>query len=162
MAAPQIVVLLPAGIDNRAVLGRMVEELSLTVDHVPSGSPFDFSAQRRDESAYLLVEYDTNVSDFIDELASWERPTEEYKRLLSDCTSSITMHYRGIDIAKRSLKILSATIGYLSSRCIIENGCGCLLLLSDVVNCIAVDPTWTWERERFPEIAGVAPSEWLA
>ncbi len=45
MAAPQLSVFLPGDVNNHAVLARIVEALSLSVDHVPAGFPFEFTAQ---------------------------------------------------------------------------------------------------------------------
>jgi hypothetical protein len=155
-----IAVFLPECVNKDAVLGRVVEELSLSVDHVPEGSPFEFSAQLRDQGAYLLIEYDSNVAEIVSEMSEWQMPTKEYKLLLTNCRSSIIIHYRGIEHARNCLKAISDTVGGISTKCIIENGEGCLLRLSDVMGKIAGDPTWTWEREEFPEIYDVAPSEW--
>jgi len=162
MAAPEMTVFFPEGFDKAAALRDVVEELSLTVDHLPAGWPCEFSAQRRQDDMYLLVEYDANADDVIDELAEWEKPTDEYKRILSNCRSSLTIHYRGIDNAKCCLLVLANVAGPLTSRCVVENGKGCLLLLGDVADRLASDPSWSWERELFPELSGVAASEWLA
>jgi hypothetical protein len=160
MSAPEVTVFLAGDVDKGTVLGKIVEELSLSVDHVPAGSPFEFSAQYRMHGNYLLIEYDSDPRDIITKLREWEMPTAECKFILSNCQSSITIRYRGLLLVKRCLVTLSDIVGNISSICIAENGRGCLLRLSDVARCIANDPTWTWEREEFPEIAGVGPSEW--
>lgn len=160
MAAPQLSVFLPGDVNNHAVLARIVEALSLSVDHVPAGFPFEFTAQLRTNNIYILIEHDSEVIDIIGEMMEWEMPTEEYKSLLSDCKSSINIHYRGIDYAKNCLLTLSDAVGDASSRCIVENNEGCLLRLSDVARLMTGNPTWTWERGEFPEIPGVGSSEW--
>jgi hypothetical protein len=160
MAAPQVIVFLPDNANVNNVLDNIVSELSLTVDSLPLGFPYTFSAQQRDLPTYLLIEYDPNASDVIMDIIKWEKPTDEFKQSLADCRSTITVHYRGLDVAKRCLSVISSCLGGTSSKCVIENGYGCLLLLSDIIHFISIDSTWTWERGAFPELEGVATSEW--
>jgi hypothetical protein len=107
------------------------------------------------------MKYFSDVAGFINELLEWEKPAAAYKRLLAECSSGISIHYRGIGLAKKCLQLIETNIGDTASRSILENDKGCLLKLSDVIQFITVDSSWTWEKEEFPEIVGVASSEWL-
>lgn len=161
MAAPEITIFFPAAIEKQIILQSIVVGMSLSVDEVREGLSFEFSAQRTTAGGYIAVEYDPDASSIIEELSQWEKPTAEYKQLLACCQSSLTIRYRGLAHAKECLRIVGAKTGQLSSKCILENGLGCLLRLSEVTQFLADDASWTWEKQAFPELGGVAPSEWI-
>jgi hypothetical protein len=161
MAAKEISVFVPSDVDHRGVLSSVVDSLGLAVDSVPLGSPYAFSAQRRDDNGYLLIEFDFNARDVIEEMEKWEKPSSEYKRILGACGMSIVVHYRKPDDLRRCLVALGKAIGSNACRCVLENGLGVVILLSDVVDRFESDSTWSIEREDFPELIGVAPSEWI-
>jgi len=159
MSAPRVMIFLPSQVDD-SVLKAIVNELSLSVDHLPPGFPFDFSAQRRDSTTYILIEYSKSPR-YLEDFADWERPSLEYKRLIADSKATLTITYRGIELAKRCLIVLAQRIGVeVSARSVLENGRGCLLFLSEVKGLLSNDTAWSWEKDAFPELPGVAPSEW--
>lgn len=161
MSANEIIVFLPECVAMESVLKELTSELSLKVDVLPENFPFDFSAQRRDEKGYILIEYKALIGAMREELLAWDKPTPEYKQILANTKASLTIHYRPIEIAKDCMQLMGKTIGDNLSRCVVENGRGCLLKLSDIVKCLALERSWTWEKEQFPELEGVASSEWL-
>jgi len=143
------------------MLNRLVSDLSLTVDTVPSNSPFPFSAQRRDTDGYLLVELDIELQNEINEMSDWEKPSQHVKEMLLLCKSKIIIHYRGIELAEQCLLLINACLGETASKSLVENGRGCLLILADMARYITADASWSWERDEFPELDGVASSEWI-
>jgi len=160
MSAPEITVFLPIGRDYEQLLYSIAKTLSLSIDTLPSDSSFAFAAQQLG-AEYFLIEYDADACAIVDEMQQWEKPSQEYKSLLRGCKSCIIIHYRSIDLSKRCLFIISEYLGQLSSLSVVENGYGCLLRLSDTVEHVSVDSSWSWERETFPDIPGVADSEWI-
>lgn len=162
MAAKEVSVFLPTGIEHLDVLRQVVEKLSLDVDRVPPGSPYAFSAQRRrEDEGYILIEYDPNAEDVIQELGEWERPSVEYKQALGRCVASVIVHYRDSSDLRRCLLAIAESIGERASECVIENGLGVLILLSVACERMTDEASWSIEREQFPELSGVASSEWI-
>ena len=161
MSAKEMTVFFPGGFEKANVLQELVEGLALSVDSLPAGFPYEFSAQRRDGQSSLLIEYDDDPRDVIGEIGKWERPSGDYKRLLADCRSGLVIHYRNQSDASRCLRLIAKSIEPIVTRSIVDNGLGCLLLLSDVVALLERDSSWSWEREEFPELVDVAVSEWL-
>jgi hypothetical protein len=159
MSAPQVTVFLPSGRSYMQLLDDISDALLLNIDELPPDFPFEFTAQRIGQE-YLLIEYAADASEVIDEMLQWEKPSQEYKLLLKDCISCINIHFRMPDQAKKCLAIIGNYIGQLSSQSIFENGYGCLLRLSEVIERCSGDSNWSWEREAFPDIPGVADSEW--
>lgn len=160
MSATQITVFLPVGRSYEDLLHNIASVLSLNIETVPTGFPFAFSAQRVD-AEQLLIEYDADAIAISDEIGQWEKPSQEYKLLLQECTSCINVHYRSINLAKQCLVAISNSLGQSSALSVVENGFGCLLRLSDIVEHVLVDSDWSWEREKFPDLPGVAESEWI-
>ncbi|HEX8914260.1 MAG TPA: hypothetical protein VF796_18065 [Humisphaera sp.] len=164
MSAPVLGVLLPPDADARRAIAAVVDALALTTDQLPPDFPCQFSAQRREDgrtASYLLIEHSVDATPHVDELLRWERPAPEYKELVAAADSRLTVTWRGRKWVVRCLRALAAALGEASSRTVVENDRGCLLRLSDVVACLRQDPQWSWERETFPDLPGVAPSEWL-
>ncbi|MEZ6143816.1 MAG: hypothetical protein R3B84_24890 [Zavarzinella sp.] len=160
MGAPIVTVFLPDKCEYNSLLDYIVHQLSLHVDELPPGFPFSFCAQTLGRD-YFLVQFDNDSLEIIEEMLLWDKPTDSYKKLLADCKPSINIHYRNIDFAKQCLLVVAKFLDKLSCISIFENGLGCLLLLSDVSESLASDSTWTWERQTFSDIPGVADSEWL-
>lgn len=162
MAAKEVSLFLPPGFAHLAVLRGVVDKLSLDVDRVPPSSPYAFSAQRRRENGgYILIEYDPNAEDVLNELGEWERPSVEYKQVLRRCVASVNVHYRDSNVLRQCLLAFGNAIGEHSSKCVIENGLGVLILLSIVCDRMLNEASWSVERTQFPELAGVANSEWI-
>lgn len=161
MSAPVLNVLLPKGSPNGKILGRLVAGLELEIDILPEGYPSNFAAQRRDGGMRIVIDYRESADDTILELCEWERPGPHFKEALLSCGSLITVTYRDVGLAKQALQIVAEQLNVSAGTCVVENDQGCILLLPDVIRCMAADPLWTWERREFPEIEGVAPSEWL-
>ena len=160
MSAPMVTVFLPIGLDYYPLLRNIADGLRLNVDVLPPDFPFAFSAQRIGED-HLLVEYDADSTDTTSEIQQWEKPSREYKLLLRGCGSCINIHYRNADLTKKCIIIIDSYLDHLSTLSVFENGNGCLLRLSEVIQHCLSDSTWSWERETFPDIAGVADSEWI-
>jgi hypothetical protein len=160
MSAPTIEVFFPDDGGSDRILSQLVSDLVLNVDLLPADFPFSFSAQRRDSNGYLLIEYNPSPQEEIEEISGWEKPSRHFKQMLKLCKSKIVVHYRGIELAKQSLQIIATCLGEAASRSVVENDHGCLLNLAEMINHIAVDSSWTWERDEFPELDGVASSEW--
>ncbi len=161
MAAKEMSVFLPKKFQKTEVFNKLVGLLALTVDSIPDGSPYEFSAQRGNDGSYLLIEYDANPQDVIQELSEWKRPTGEYKKILTGCEACFVIHYRATSDARSFLLLLAETVQQIAPKSIVDNGLGCLLLLSEIVARMNDDSDWSWEKETFPELAGVARSEWL-
>ncbi|MBI3729036.1 MAG: hypothetical protein HY254_11995 [Burkholderiales bacterium] len=161
MAAKQITVFFPPRVDKELILANLVKSLSLEIDRLPDDFPYEFSAQRGRGPSYVLIEYQGNDRGEIEELSQWERPSENYKQLLLQCESTILLHYRDTNQARKFFLTLAAALGTVSSRCIVENGFGCLLLLSETVACLEHNKAWAWERDAFPDLPNVAISEWV-
>jgi hypothetical protein len=147
-------------------VAKVVDHLQLVVDDLPGDFPYDFSAQIGRGSNHLLVElkYGDSIGELpeIEEITSeWEYVSEERRNLLLDCKASLLVHYRDIKLANRLLLLLAEAVGPLQDRCVVKNGHGCLLLLSEMTDMLRKDPDWSWEKQLFPELPGVAPSEWL-
>lgn len=162
MAAKEVSVFLPPGFEHLELLRAIVDILSLEIEHVPPGSPYSFSAQRRPESeGHLLIEYDPNAADVVQEIGDWERPSTEYKRILKRCVASIIVHYRNENDLRRCLLTIAGFLGEDASKCVIENGLGVLIFLSVASKHILSESSWSIERQQFPELRGVANSEWI-
>lgn len=162
MAAKEICVYSPSRLGKTSALSTLVDRLGLSVDVLPEGFPLEFSAQRGKHLTYLLIESNADPSDRIAELLEWEKPSHEYKAILSRCRQCIVIHYRDRADAVACLVLLGEILGKVVNESIFENGFGCLLRLSDVLSHLDQNPEWSWERERFPEINGVAESEWIS
>ncbi len=160
MSASIVTVFLPVGGSYDSLMQSIVDELHLKRDELPSDFPFGFTAQRIGED-HLLVQYDADSTDITREMEQWEKPSQDFKLLLQGCGSSINIHYRNIDLAKQCIIKIGIYLGRLSSRSVFENGNGCLLRLSDIIEHCLRDPDWSWERETFADIPGVADSEWI-
>ncbi|MFZ6873877.1 hypothetical protein ACO0LF_17615 [Undibacterium sp. Di27W] len=160
MAAKQITVFFPLSVDKDRIIANLVKNLSLEIDCLPDDFPCEFSAQRGRGPSYVLIEYQGNDRGEIEELSQWERPSENYKKLLLQCKSKILLHYRDANQARKFFLALATTLETVSSRCIVENGFGCLLLLSEIVTSLEHNKAWTWERDVFPDLPDVAVSEW--
>lgn len=70
------------------------------------------------------------------------------------------IYYRLLSNAKEAILATGAMLGEKGRYCIVENDLGCLLTLDSVVNCLSSVLEWTWEKDSFPELPNVAPSEW--
>ncbi len=162
MSAPEIAVFLPVGRNYEQLLHDIASTLLLNIDTLPPDFPFAFSAQRVGaEHLLLLIEYDADAIAIAEEMRQWEKPSQEYKLLLQGCASCINIHYREVNLAKQCLVIISNYLGQSSSHSVVENGYGCLLRLSEIVEHVSGDSTWSWQRETFPDLPGVADSEWI-
>lgn len=162
MSAKELTVFTPESALSKSALSDIAKELSLEIDKIPPelNLSYQFSAQKGSGKNYLLIEYKDNDISLIQEIAKWERPSNAYKKLISDCKSSITIHYREQNAAKDVILKIGKTLeNGCSSKCVAENGLGCLLKLDDLLNCLQ-EPQWSWEKEKFPELTDVAISEW--
>lgn len=163
MAAKELMIFTPFRSDMQSLLDSLVGNLDLTVDMLPDKSEFSFqfSAQRGKGLDYFLFEYIKNDLDVICEISQWERPSDDIKRKLLACESRITIYYRRTNLVKEALLIIGKWFGEVRKDCVIENGYGCLLTLDAIIDNVSRDSTWSWEKKQFPEVSGVAISEWI-
>lgn len=162
MSAKEITVFFPESTLIESSLSDVAKKLHLEIDEIPAdlGLKYQFSAKRGVGRSYLLIEYKKDDSVLIHELCQWERPKSAYKEILQGCCSSLTVYYRDQKSAKEALHVIASDIKKIRSRCIVENGFGCLLMLESILDCFQQDPLWSWEKEEFPELPDVAISEW--
>lgn len=162
MAAKEIMFFFPNEFEKEIVMANLVDKLGLEVIKIPAelGLTFEFSAKRGEGTSYLSIEYASDAKHIIQELSNWENPGTKYKNLILACRSCMTVYYRNINDAKNLILILASSLNVASSQCVLENGNGCLLLLSDIFSCLQKDEKWSWERYQFPEFPDVALSEW--
>ncbi len=162
MSAKELTIFFPESILIESNLSDVAKKLHLEIDEIPPelGLSYQFSAQRGIGGSYLLIEYKKNDRLLIQEICQWERPKSTYKDMLQDCCSSLTVYYRDQDSAMESLNLLAYSNSFDVSKCIVENGFGCLLKLENILDCFRRDSRWSWERDEFPELPDVAISEW--
>ncbi|QGJ68354.1 Hypothetical protein PBC10988_0130 [Planctomycetales bacterium 10988] len=161
MSAPNIVILFPPELAREVLLRDLVQKLELVPEELHPALNHDFCAKRMEEDGYILLHYYFNGSFEVEEFYYWEKPSRFHKELLVDCESLLSVTYRGIQRARRCFQVVSESVGELASRCVVENDHGCLLTLEEICRCLNADPTWSWEREDFPELPNVASSEWI-
>ncbi len=162
MSAKTITIFLPLLSVTKPMLIELANLLSLKIDELPPEKEFNFqfSAQNGSGKTYLLVEYRENDENSIEEIGQWERPCNELKEVLFKCQSSITIYYRLPDKAKGAILAIGTLLSEALQYCVVENGQGCLLTLDSIVKCLQDNLEWSWERDSFPELPNVAPSEW--
>lgn len=163
MSAKELTTFVPESVVSEYVFNEVAKELSLEVDEISPALnlSYQFSAKKGTGKTYLSIECKNNDLNLIQEILKWERPSDAYKNMLAECKSSITIYYRDQREAKAAiLKIGAALEKAHALNCITENGQGCLLKLEDLLNCLQKEPQWSWEKEEFPELSGVAISEW--
>lgn len=162
MAAKELSIFLPKELDIKNLLQDIVNSLSLSTIDIPADKKlsYQFLARKGEGIDLLEVEYSESVSSTIAELSEWEKPSQKYKEILNNCESLIIVYYRLVKNANSVLNILEANLGKYSNRVIVENGEGCLLLLSDFMLFLKNNEDWNWEKKVFPELPNVAESEW--
>ncbi|MCX4028568.1 hypothetical protein H0A36_14550 [Endozoicomonas sp. SM1973] len=162
MSAKELTFFLPKGLNKDQVIQPLVEGLALKMINIPNDIEVNYEllARRGEGKSILEMEYTDNARGIIEELSEWENPSDGYKDLLLNCHSCITLYYRDADDARNFIKSIAAVLSEMAATCIIENGEGCLLTLSETARCLSKDETWSWERREFPELPNVAISEW--
>lgn len=162
IAAKEITLFFSGSIDVIRVFAHLVNTLALELEHwdPPLDSSRLGSAARGYGIEVLRVEYEVDGTALIQELSEWEQPSEKYRGLLLTCKSFIALHYRKLEIARQAIMEVAA-LQEKGDECVVENGMGCLIMLSSMRACLLEDENWSWEREEFPELPDVAPSEWL-
>lgn len=162
MSAKELTFFLPEKFDSNQLLGDLAEGLELDVVDIPSdlGLGYQFLARRGEGKAILEAEFTQNARSIIEELADWDNPSPEYKNELLSLYSAINLSYRDSNNAREFITLLIQKIGELLESCIVDNGEGCLLRLAEIAKCLKQDEDWSWERGDFPELPGVAISEW--
>lgn len=162
MSAKELTFFLSKNIHRDRLLNDLVDKLELSVIPLPSdlGLEYEFLARRGEKNSILELEFSQNASSIIQELANWDNPSDDYKNELSSLHSSINLFYRDINNAREFIYLLNQKLSDLSEPCIVENSEGCLLRLSQIVECLKDDKNWSWERREFPELNDVAISEW--
>ncbi|MFC4158779.1 hypothetical protein [Chitinimonas lacunae] len=162
MSAKTITLFFPFSLVTESMLLELTRRLKLKIDELSSEKEFgfQFSAQGGSGKTYLLVEYRENDEDSIEEVGHWGQLGDEIKKILLRCQSSITIYYRLRDNAKEAILAIGALLGEGLQYCVVENGQGCLLTLDSIVKCLQDESEWSWERDTFPELPNVAPSEW--
>jgi len=161
--APHLIFFIPRQFDVEAILPELTQSLELPAYVGPRNAEaeFQFVASRgAGEDSYLLIEYSADAHKMIEELSKWEKPSKTYKELLLACKSKIGIHYRDSKNGIKAILKIGALLGEAAEGCIVDNDYGCLLKLSNMVNCIHENPGWSWERGEFPDLVGVAASEW--
>lgn len=142
------------------ILRDIAVQLGLVIDVLPPDFPSQFSAQKNSGREYLLLDYSEDRNDMIEELINWEYIYSNQKDILLNCHSCLDIHYRRKEVAIEALTVIGQALSTVRSKCIVENGFGCLIPLDTFLNCLQ-DTNWTWEKKAFPELPGVAQSEWL-
>lgn len=162
MSAKELTFFIPASFLSERSLHLLAQELQLTVEIVPPsrGFSFDFFAQKGSGRSRLAIEHRSNDFALIREIMDWTRPSPSYKNILKACKSSLSIYYRDLDTAKDALLKLGVILSGRGSSCLVDNGFGCLLKFDEMLHCIDEKPQWSWEKEDFPELQGVAPAEW--
>lgn len=162
MSAKELTIFFPESIFIESNLSDLAKKLHLEIDEIPPerGFSYQFSAKRGIGLSYLLIEYKKDDRLLIQEIYQWEHPTSTYKHMLQDCCSSLTVYYRDQNNAMESLNLLASSNFFDVSKCVVENGFGCLLKLENILDCFQRDSRWSWERDEFPELPDVAISEW--
>lgn len=163
MAAKELMFFLPKDYGCDQVLKNLVDELDLNVLDIPVDLKlnYQFLARRGEGKSLLEIEFRENSFKVIQELSEWEKPSQEYKDLLLKCESSINLYYRNPKDASAFIEVLVGLLGEITSKCLVENGEGCLLLLNEMSGCIKKDMNWSWERTTFPDLQNVSDSEWI-
>jgi hypothetical protein len=153
---------LPKGVNNDQVIHFLVKDLALSKIDIPTDVElgYQFLARKGEGMSILEIECRDNARDIIEELSEWENPSKEYKNLLLGCRSCIKLYYRDEENARSYIKSMASVLGQMAVSCVVENGEGCLLLLSDILSSLSKDEAWSWERREFPELPNVAISEW--
>ena len=164
MSAKQITIFIFKAFSVETILENVAAKLGLIIDELPPEKKFSFqfSAQKNSGKEYLLIEYTEADNELIAEISNWERINANQKEIILNCKSNITIDYRKREVALEAITIIGQALSNISSKCIVENGFGCLLPLDTMLDCLHLDVNWTWEKEIFPELPNVAPSEWLA
>lgn len=163
MSAKELTIFLPESTLNEIILNEIARGLSLVADQISSALnlSYQFFAKRGSGRCYVAVEYKNDDLNLIREVVNWEHPSNAYKAMLRACKSSITIYYREQRFVEDVVLELGAFLKTAcTSPCIVENGRGCLLRLDDLLDCLKQEPKWSWDREEFPELPGVAASEW--
>lgn len=161
MSAKKIMLFFPREFDVAAVLPRSVANLGLEMQAIPAGIDFiQVSALRGCGPSLLLMEYSEDAREIIQEMSGWVCLSEKYRDLLLSCRSRVAFHYRNIADARDAILDLELPLKELADQCLMENGEGCLLILSSIFSCLNGDMNWSWERTEFPDLPEVAPSEW--
>jgi hypothetical protein len=162
MSAKEITFFLPKDFNKSTALKLLVEELGLDVIDISGnlGLEYQLLARRGEGGSILEMEFMDDASAIIEELSEWENPSREYKDTLLSCHAGISLYYRDTFNAREFIMSLASKLSESSAFCIVDNGEGCLLRLSDILNCLEKDGAWSWERREFPELPSVAISEW--
>ena len=144
MSAPHLSVFLPIEADGDKVFDLLVAGLSLTIEAWPASRPpaLASSAQSGPIASYVLLERYVESKELIEELVQWQRPGERYKDLLAKCVERISVTYRDQEKVRKLFQILGGCLATSSSKCVVENGEGCLLTLADIQACTKADPLW--------------------
>ena len=163
MSAKQITIFIFKTFPVETILENVAAQLGLIIDELPPEVKLliQFSAQKNRGKEYLLIEYIEANEELITEISNWERINNNQKEIILNCKPKINISYRKREIALEAITIIGQALSNISSKCIVENGFGCLLPLDSILNCLQLDEHWSWEKEIFPELADVAPSEWL-
>jgi hypothetical protein len=162
MSAKELTFFLPKDFNKNQILKHLVEELKLDVVDISGNLKlgYQFLARRGEGSSILEMEFMDCARAIIEELSEWENPSREYKDALLDCHAGISLYYRDAFNARDFIISLASKLSESSVSCIVDNGEGCLLRLSEISNCLEKDGAWSWERGEFPELPSVAISEW--
>lgn len=163
MSAKRVTIFIFKTFPVETIIASIATQLGLIVDELPPEEEFSiqFSAQKNRGKEYLLIEYTATNEELITEISNWERINATQKEIILNCKSKVTISYRKRGIALEAITIIGQALSNISSKCIVENGFGCLLPLDTMLDCLHLDVNWTWEKEIFPELPNVAPSEWL-
>lgn len=163
MAAKELTIFMPKNAIDINSLNEIAKNLSLMIEEkFPSVDlSYQFSARKGLGKDHLSIYWSNKNSDLIKEILEWERPSDYYKNILAECKESITINYRDLQLAKNLILTTERNLTKIpTSACIVDNGLGCLINFNDFLNQLKIDSGWSWEKEEFPEIAGVAISEW--
>ena len=162
MSAKELTIFIPAASSIEPSLVDLATGLSMAIDDLSSrpGLTPQFSARRGARQSLLLLEYKTDDSQLIQEISQWEQPSKEYKDLVLACEASITLYYRNPENAKEALDAIGLKLASSAATSMVENGLGCLLTLSSMLEAMRQESQWSWETYEFPDMPGVASSEW--
>jgi hypothetical protein len=162
VSAKELTIFIPSMSSIETSLPSLAASLSMAADDLSPtpGLTYQFSARRGEGLSVLSLEYKRDDQDLIQEISQWERPSDAYKHLLQACQSSITIYYRNPAFAQEALVAIGSQLQDATKGSVVDNGLGCLLTLDAILQALHEDAQWSWERYEFPEMPGVAASEW--
>jgi hypothetical protein len=121
------------------------------IDSAPLNSELAISALVND--SFITLWLVRNPDDYIKDAIEWDWIEEATRSLLAG-SQVVSAEYNQEGLARETLVAILNAVGVDAERLVIDNDFGVLLKGNDVKDCLLKEPTWSWRRESFPEIAG--------